>query len=87
VQSSIAVIADLEHLKRVVGANIRTAREDARMNQQELAARLGAYDYRDIIDYEKGKRFPTNERMLKIAIVLDHSYAWFFEPHETKTAA
>lgn len=79
---SEAVIADIEDLKRTVGEHIRFAREGHQMSQIDLARRVGAYDYRVIGDYEKGRVLPTEKRLIKIAIVLERDYAWFFVPHE-----
>jgi transcriptional regulator with XRE-family HTH domain len=84
VQKSPTVIADIEDLKRIVGENIRTAREALGMNQEMLANRVGAYNYQVIWNYERGRVMPKDERLIKIAIVLDRDLAWFFEPHLTQ---
>lgn len=79
-----AVIADIEDLKRIVGENLRFAREDRQVSRIDLARRIGAYDYRTIGNYEKGRVLPTEGRLIKIAIVLERDLAWFYEPHTGK---
>lgn len=84
VQVSEAVISDVEDLRRIVGRNIRLAREGRQMSQGELADRLDAGEYRVISGYEKGRVLPKQERLIKIAIVLERDLAWFYEPHHSE---
>jgi transcriptional regulator with XRE-family HTH domain len=83
VEGSGTVIADIKDLRRIVGANIRLGRALAgQMTQGELADRLDIGDYRVILDYEKGRRGPSEQRLIKLAIVLNQPLSWFFEVHD-----
>lgn len=62
---------------RIIGSNIRLARETQDLYQRELAGRVNVTPQR-ISDWENGRARPTDSNLLRIAQALGHDYAWFF---------
>ncbi|MGE5398600.1 MAG: helix-turn-helix domain-containing protein [Chitinophagales bacterium] len=70
--------------QREIGYRIQIAREEAGLNQKELAERLG-YSQSTLSNYEKGKRRLYLAQLQKIAEVLGKPVEYFMQPFETET--
>jgi transcriptional regulator with XRE-family HTH domain len=65
-------------LARTIGIRLKNAREEAGMTHQEVADRIGltAAGYGH---YERGKRLPPVDQLIKLTGVLDRSINYFLD--------
>ncbi|MBI4657983.1 MAG: ImmA/IrrE family metallo-endopeptidase [Verrucomicrobia bacterium] len=66
-----------EQFQRIVGQRVKLAREDASLNQDELATQLGFNDRQTLSNIEAGKRKLSAEELLKLMQVLGKSMDYF----------
>jgi DNA-binding transcriptional regulator YiaG len=70
--------------KKVVGANIRAAREAAGLSQTGLGLQIGEFGgktQRQVSDWERGIHKPHHETVEQIAVALDRPASWFYVEH------
>lgn len=69
-----------------IGARIKARRQELKMTQRELAARLGYTDHTTVTRIESGKTDPPQSRLAQIAKVLDvtpgYLMGWSEKPAE-----
>lgn len=58
-------------MSTTIGARIKARRQELKMTQRELAARLGYTDHTTVTRIESGKTDPPQSRVAQIAKVLD----------------
>lgn len=73
------------HIKLIVAANIKAAREAQGLVQREVAARL-EMDSVAVSRWERGKVMPTLTNLSRLADVLDRDVAWFYVDHDQVAA-
>ncbi|MBV8174047.1 MAG: ImmA/IrrE family metallo-endopeptidase [Verrucomicrobia bacterium] len=66
-----------EQFQRIVGQRVKLAREDANLNQDELARELGFKDRQTLSNIEAGKRKLTAEELVKLIQVLGKKLEYF----------
>lgn len=59
-------------LYRLIGRNVRAARKEADLTQEELAAAVGV-SRTSITNLERGEQRPPLHRLLRLARAVDHS--------------
>lgn len=69
-----------------MGTNIRSAREAAGLAQRQLGDLIGV-DGSDISRYERGIVRPGDDRLIRLADVLERDVSWFYGDHEPPVAA
>lgn len=65
-----------KHLLAELATRIKSARESARLSQQELGSHIGVSD-KSISAYEKGRSIPPVEKLQKIADLTNHPLTYF----------
>lgn len=81
-----------ENMKKSnIGARIKARRQELKMTQRELAARMGYTDHTTITRIEAGKSDPPQSRVAQFAKVLGvtpgHLMGWDQEPEELADVA
>lgn len=78
-------------MKNTIGARIKARRNELKMSQRELAARMGYTDHTTITRIEAGKSDPPQSRVAQFAKVLGvtpgHLMGWDQEPEELADVA
>lgn len=73
-------------MKNTIGSRIKARRNELKMSQRELAARMGYTDHTTITRIEAGKSDPPQSRVAQFAKVLGvtpgHLMGWDQEPEE-----
>src|SRR5262249_41578294 len=64
----------------MVGRRVRTAREEARMSQEELSAQLGFENRQVLSNIESGKRKLGVDELLKLMQLLRKELEYFTDP-------
>ena len=74
-----------------IGARIKARRQELKMTQRDLAARMGYTDHTTITRIESGKTDPPQSRVAQFAKVLDvtpgHLMGWDKEPEDLADVA
>lgn len=78
-------------MSTTIGARIKARRQELKMTQRELAARLGYTDHTTVTRIESGKTDPPQSRVAQFAKVLDvtpgYLMGWDKEPEDLADVA
>lgn len=74
-------------LAAIVGANIRRARHDAGLTQNELALKIGASSLMAVSRWETGTHRPSDDFLVSLSHVLGKDVAWFYTVSDDEVAA
>lgn len=73
------------HLKAIIAANLKAARDAAGLTQLQLASRAGT-DPMNISRWERARVMPTTDNLAGVAAALGRDIAWFYTDHTTAAA-
>lgn len=73
------------HIKSIIGANVKLAREELEWTQLQLASRIGV-DPMVVSRWERGKNRPSDGYLAAAAIALGRPQAWFFVDRSEEAA-
>jgi transcriptional regulator with XRE-family HTH domain len=75
------MVADATELNQRIARNLRTARLDDGLTQDDLGRRMGIRR-NEVNAYENGRRPITPNVLVRAAHALDRDPSWFTVPHE-----
>ncbi len=75
------------HIKSIVGANIRAARDGAGLTQRELGALVNGMESINVSRWERGQVIPSATSMVALADALNRDVGWFYTDHEPQEKA
>lgn len=75
------------HIKLILGANIRIARDLRGWSQGRLAAELGGWDSSSISRWENGRVRVSDDNLVELAQALGQDIAWFYVDRSDPRAA
>ena len=77
---------ETRHLKSIVAANIRRARDERDLTQAQLGRAIES-DAACVSRWERARVMPTLGTLIVLSDVLDQEVSWFYVDHQERKAA